>query len=242
MIHSFLDARIGVISPDDGINDDEFWFYVPQRVNLLFTRYRNPKRDEPISVSMLEPFSDVESISEAAETLRITRPTVVGLACNSGSFLQGLGDDRAIVTCIERGAGAPATTITTAQVEALRHFNAKRVAVGGPYPQDVTDRLGAYLAMSGFEVTSTVGLGMENQWQIGNAAPQIWADLARRVNRAEADCIVLACSGIRISPVLAELECELGKPVITGPAVMMWHALRLAGLNPRLQGRGRLWT
>ena len=166
-----MDARIGVVTPDDAINDDELWEYLPERTNLLVTRYRTLKRFEPISSAMVDSYADTQIVQEAAETLRITRPSSVLFSCNSCSFVRGPGADLQIIEHIQRGAGAPATTITTAQVEALRHLEAQRVAVGGPYPQELTDHLGNFLTASGFEVTSVVGLGMESEWEIGNATP-----------------------------------------------------------------------
>ena len=235
-----MDARIGVITPDDGINDDELWAYLPERVNLLVTRYHTPERFEPISSDMVDTYADGDLLRNAAEDLRITRPSAVLFSCNSCSFVRGPGGDREIIGYIEDGCGAPATTITTAQIEALKLLGAKKVAVGAPYPQELADRLGQFLTASGYTVTSVVGLGMQSEWEIGNSLPKVWADLARRVNRPEADCVILACSGIRTSSILTSLEDELGKPVISAPAVGIWYALRLAGLKTQIQGRGFL--
>jgi len=239
---SILRARLGVISPDDGINDDEFWAYLPAGVNLLFTRYRTQQRADPISSAMVDSYADLDLLRSAAETLRMTRPGAVVFGCNSCSFVRGVGYDLRLIEQIEAGVGAPATTITTAEVAALHHLGVQRVAVGGPYPQELTDRLGRFLADSGFSVTSVLGLGLESEWQIGNARPEVWADLARRVNRSEAEAIILACSGIRTSPILADLEAELGKPVISAPAAAIWHALRLAAIEPHVPNRGVLFA
>jgi maleate isomerase len=239
-MHQAMRARIGVVSPDDAINDDEFWQYLPERVNLLFTRYRTNQRFEPISSAMVDTYAETGPLRDAAETLRITRPNAVFFCCNSCSFVRGPGYDLKIIEAIEKGAQAPATTITTAQVEALRLLGLQRVGVGGPYPQELTDRLGTFLTGSGFQVTGTFGLGMKSEWEIGNADPSVWCDLARRVNSPEAQGIVLACSGIRTSPILDDLEAELGKPVISAPAVVMWRALRMAGIQDRIPGRGQL--
>lgn len=235
-------ARIGIISPDDGINDDEFWNYLPERVNLLFTRYRTDQRFEAISSDMVSSYADLEILQDAAETLRITRPSAVVFGCNSCSFVRGVGHDYRIIEAIQEKASAPATTITTAQVEALRHLGISRVAVGGPYPQELVERLATFLRDSGFEVTSTAGLGMESEWEIGNARPETWANLAREVDRPQAEAILLACSGIRTSPILDSLEQETDKPIISAPAAAVWYALRLAGIETRVPGLGRLFN
>ena len=159
MIHEILDARIGVLCPDDSINDDEFWACLPKeessfKANFLFTRYRTPKRFDPISIQMVETYSDLDMLYDAAVTLSITHPSVVLLACNSASFVKGVGNDQKIIEAMERGAKAPATTISTAQVEALKLIGFQRVAIAGPYPQAVTERLADFLKGNGFEVTA----------------------------------------------------------------------------------------
>ena len=40
---------------------------------------------------------------------------------------------------------------------------------------------------------------------------------------------------------LDALEQDLGKPVVSSNLATMWHALRLAGLRPRLDGLGSLY-
>ena len=45
-------ARLGLLSPDDGINDDEFWHYLPDGVSLIFTRYRTAAIMEPLETDL----------------------------------------------------------------------------------------------------------------------------------------------------------------------------------------------
>lgn len=81
---------------------------------------------------------------------------------------------------------------------------------------------------------------METEWQIGNTSPSVWLDLARAADSAEADCVSLACSGIRTAAIMEPLENDLGKPVVSAPAVSIRSALRLAGVKAPVRGRGVL--
>lgn len=233
-------TRLGLLSPDDGINDDEFWHYLPDGVSLIFTRYRTATRFDPISPDMVDRYADLEPILDAAETLRITRPGAIVFLCNSCSFVRGVGGDLKISAAIRRAVDIPATTISTAQVQALRALGVQRVAVAGPYPADVTQLLVDFLEGHGFEVTGSQSAGMETEWQIGNSAPSVWYDLARAVDSPRAECVLLACSGIRTAAIMEPLETDLGKPVVSAPAVSIWAALRLAGVKAPVFGRGVL--
>jgi maleate isomerase len=233
-------ARIGLVSPDDGINDDEYWRYLPEGVSLLFTRYRTATRFDPISPAMLDTYAELAPIVDAAETLRITRPKVIVYLCNSCSFVRGVGYDLKIAEAIRQATSIPAITISTAQVQALKALGVQRVAVAAPYPADVTLLLARFLEGHGFVVTGNRSAGMTSEWQIGNAPQSFWYALAAEADSHEAECVLLACSGIRTSAILEPLEADLGKPVVSAPSATIWAALRLAGVKSPVLGRGIL--
>jgi maleate cis-trans isomerase len=236
----FERTRIGIITPDDAVNDDEYWEYVNADVTLLIDRYRTPHRYEPISTEMVASYGDLDLLADCAETLRITRPHALAFFCNSCSFVRGPGADLEMCRRMQEAGGAPATTTTTAQVDALRALGARRVAIGAPYRSEVTDRLRLFLERSGFAVTAVKSLELVAEWDIGNAAPEVWRGLARAADTPDSDCVLLACTGIRTAPFIAELEAELGKPVVSAPAATIWRALRLAGYSTPVRGRGVL--
>jgi maleate isomerase len=99
-----------------------------------------------------------------------------------------------------------------------------------------------YLEQSGFQVTQSRSQAFTSEWQIGNAPAALWLDLARQADTREAEAVVLACSGIRASAIIDRFEAERGKPLIPAPAVVMWHALRLAGIQTPLRGKGILFA
>jgi maleate isomerase len=235
-----LTTRVGVISPDDAVNDDEYYTYLPPGVTLLWTRYRTPQRFEPISVAMVASYGDLDVVREAALTLRITRPHATLFSCNSCSFVHGPAGDQRIRDVIAEAVGSEATSITEAQVHALRTLKVKRVAVGAPYCADVTAKLVSYLESSGFTVSGSLSLGLTTEWEIGNSASTVWAHLARQVDSEDADGILLACSGIRTAGILDSLEKELQKPILSATAVSMWRVLRLAGVHGSVKGHGVL--
>ena len=242
--HQGLTTRIAVIAPSDGINDDEYNNYLPADggLSLLWTRYETPAHDQPISLSMVGSYGDLETITRSARMMRITRPRVSIYCCNSCGFVHGPAGDQSIRDAIAGATGGLATSVTNAQVEALRTLGVECVAVAAPYPAEVGGRLVEYLEQSGFHVTGFRSKEFVSEWQIGNAAASVWLDLAREADSPQAEAVVLACSGIRASDIIEEFEERQGKPLVAAPAVVMWHALRLAGVATQLQGRGRLFA
>jgi maleate isomerase len=236
-------GRIGLVSPDDAMNDDEYWLYPPDGVSVLMTRYTTAKRDDAIAPDMVDAYGDLATLARAADTLKITRPSALVFACTSCSFVRGPGFDIEQARAISRAcSGAPATTVSTAMVAALRTMGIRTVALGAPYPDSVTAKFQAFLEGHGIRVLTRKALGMTTEWQIGNSPPAVWHDLARAVDRPEAEAVVISCTGIRTAAILQAAEAELGKPVIAAPQAMMWHPLQLMGVDATRPDRGALFS
>ena len=60
------------------------------------------------------------------------------------------------------------------------------------------------------------------------------------VGRTEVDAVFVSCSSLHVSPVIEECEAALGKPVMSSDQAMVWHSMRLAGLDDEVPGFGRL--
>ncbi len=235
-------GRIGLIYPDDGINDDEFWEYLPEGVTLLITRYTTPMRDDPIDAEMVASYADIALLEQAAHVLKVTRPAVVAFGCNSCSSVGGVGTDVAQAEAVGSVCDVPGTTVSTAQVAALRALQVRRIALGAPYVASVTARVGDFLEGSGFDVVASEALGLTTEWDIGGSPPSVWYDLAKRVDTPEAEAVVLGCGGIRTARILTKLEADLGKPVVSAPAALIWHSLRLMDVDATRSDRGWLFS
>ncbi len=235
-------GRVGLVMPDDGVNDDEFWLYLPEGVTVLMARYATPMRDDPISPDMVDSYASLEVLEAASDILRISRPNVVAFGCNSCSFVRGVGWDLEQAAAIGRVCGVPGTTITTAEVAALQALEVQRIAIAAPYPESVTAKFVDFMRATGFDVVNWTTKGFTTEWQIGNASPAVWYELAKNVDRPEADAVLLGCGGIRTAEVLRALEDDLGKPVVSAPQAMMWHALQLICVDATRQDRGRLFA
>ena len=71
-------------------------------------------------------------------------------------------------------------------------------------------------------------------------APDYIAEFALAQDRADADAIFVSCGALRTLEVVAEIEARAGKPVVCSNQAMIWDCLRLAGIDDRFEGYGRL--
>ena len=65
-------------------------------------------------------------------------------------------------------------------------------------------------------------------------------ELGRSIDMHEAEALLISGTGLPTAGIIQRLENELGKPVVTGQTAALWHALRVAGVDARVSGYGRL--
>jgi maleate isomerase len=124
-------------------------------------------------------------------------------------------------------------------LEALRVLSIKRIALGAPWSDSVNQSVTAFLEANGVTVLAQEGLGLVRNLEIGLLDSQTAFDVGRRVNRPEADAVMLACGNWSTFGIIDRLERDLGKPVLTTNQVSLWHALKIMGTRP-LDGLGVL--
>jgi len=215
---------IGVVTPFDMALDRELWRWVPDDVSLYLTR--TPHVAEPVSIELAEAVSDEADVASATRDVLTAEPVVVAYACTSGSFVDGLGGERRLVRAM-RAAGAPAAVTTSgALVEALAVLGVRRVAVATPYVENVTARLHDFLAEAGATTVSSAHLGLEaGIWKVPY---ETTARLIRQADSPNAEAVFVSCTNLPTYDLVAPLERELGKPLLTANQVTLWAALRRA--------------
>jgi maleate isomerase len=227
MAHSppLQQSGIGVIAPYDFALDRELWRWVPEDVSLHLTRM--PYAPLPSTVEMAVHISDPELVAQGVSDVRVVSPLVMAYACTSGSFIGGVAGEAAMrATMVEAGARAAVTT-SGALLAALHHLDVNRIATATPYVAELTVGLSAYLAEAGVEVIASAGLGLTTD--IWTVPYEVTARLVRDTNTADAQAVFISCTNLPTYDVIATLERELGKPVLTANQVTMWSALDAIG-------------
>ncbi|MGH3980775.1 MAG: maleate cis-trans isomerase family protein [Pseudonocardiaceae bacterium] len=224
---------IGMVAPFDFALDRELWRWVPDDVSLYMTRL--PYVPVPMTVEMVAAISDVDAVYRATRDVLTPEPLVVAYSCTSGSFIDGVAGERALVQTM-RAAGAPAAVTTSGALsEALALLGVRRLAIATPYIEPVTKRLICYLDEFGVETVSAVGLGMLGHiWRVTYTEV---VDIVRAVDRKDADAMFISCTNLPTYDIIEPLERALGKPVLTANQVTMWSALRAMGLESMAAGQ-----
>jgi maleate isomerase len=226
-------AGIGVVTPFDFALDRELWRWVPDDITLHITRM--PYAPLPATLEMAVHISEPALVAQGFDDVRAVSPLVMAYACTSGSFIGGLAGEAALISAMTDAGAAAAVTTSGALLEALRHLELRRIATVTPYVADLTVGLGTYLREAGIEVIAAAGLGLTSD--IWTVPYEVTAGLVRETDTAEAQAVFISCTNLPTYDLIAPLERELGKPVLTANQVTMWSALRVVGRKAVGQGQ-----
>ncbi|UCF92496.1 MAG: aspartate/glutamate racemase family protein [Desulfobacterales bacterium] len=174
---------------------------------------------------------------EAALLLAHAKVNAICFGCTGASFLRE-GIDQEIIDKIEDATRIATTTTSTAIIEALDYLNLKSVAIATPYPDWINERLAEFLVHAGYAVVSQKGLNVDCPAFLPPASAYM---VAKDANRREADGILISCTNFRSLEVIAQLEQDLGKPVISSNTATMWKLLQLAGVPEKVADGGQLF-
>ena len=92
----------------------------------------------------------------------------------------------------------------------------------------------------GLDVLDIRGLNITNDSDMVRVSPSYIRDFAISMDRPDADAIFVSCGALRTIEVIEEIEAATGKPCVASNQAMLWHCLRLAGIDDRIDELGRL--
>ena len=158
--------------------------------------------------------------------------------CTSGTVANGAEKIEALVH--ESCPGIPVTNPVSAALAAFEHLGANKISILTPYTEEVNLEMAAYFEGHGIEVINIAGFGYQSDIEMTGIPPEEIAQAAAKVCDEEADLLFVSCTAIRASLVIEQIEQSIEKPVVTSNQASFWHCLRLAGIEDRIPGYGRL--
>lgn len=229
-----IQASIGLIIPSGNrLTEPQFNQYLPSGVSAHVTRLR-------MAGKFRKPLAELKPhLSEAAVALSDVKPSLIVFHCTANSMESGLAHEKAIIDIVEQASGCP--TITTAQAitQAFDQVGIKKLVLISPYVQ-ATNRLEVtYLAEAGYAVLHELGLALDSN-AYSTVTPEDWKKVVKENLRADADGYFLSCTNTRMIEAVADLESELGKPVINSNQATIWSCLKRLGIPHRDPRLGRL--
>ena len=229
-------ARIGLIVPSvNRLSEPQFNRYAPPGLGIHVTRAR-------VAGKWKRPLDQLaDEIGRAGAALSDCRPDLIVFHCTDTSMSEGPAGEARIIELLRAETGIDAVSTSRLVAEAMQTLGMTRIVLLSPYKSN--DDIIRYLDTVGVAVVHDVKLGLEGL-HYPDVTPAQWRALAHRHDRPEADGVFLSCTNTTQIEAIADIERDLGKPVINSNQVVIWGALRrlrtMLGAPPPMPDLGRL--
>jgi maleate isomerase len=152
------------------------------------------------------------------------------------------GSDRELGRKLTEKFGVPVAAGLTAEVEALKAVNCKKLLVGTPYEDEINQRLKRHLEECGFDVLQIAGYRVRKNAQLTDLPVHAAYKIAKRLyaKGRDADGIFIPCPRWPTITDVQLFEEEIGKPVVTSSLACSWYAMKLIDIKERVVGFGSL--
>ncbi len=210
-----------------------------------------PVGDTALYVTRIPSGADVTGATLAAMETALPAATAllppsvdfaaIGYACTSGATV--IGPTR--VADLVRGAAkvAAVTDPLSATLTAFAALGCRRIGLVSPYVAEVSDALRAALTAHGLEIGAFGSFEEKEEARVARIAPASIRAAALAIGSPdEVDAVFLSCTNLRTLPIIADLEAELQKPIVSSNQALAWQMARLASLEPLDPAFGRLMT
>lgn len=235
MSHITRTHRIGLLTPSSNTTQEpEFAEVLPRTVSLHASRLTLNNIDAASTLSI------VEELAKESRKLADADVDVIVLAATAPSSRKGKGYDRELIKRMEDASGKPATTASTALLEALALLGIRRIAIAAPWSEAMNKSVVSFMEANGVEVPHHEAMGIVRNNEVGRIGPDRVYEFGLQVDRPDADALLLACGNWWAMSAVERLEQKLGKPVLTTNGVSIWAALRIIGSHDSVGGYGRL--
>lgn len=227
--------RLGLLTPSSNTTQEpEFSETLPAAVSLHTGRLSFTNIDAATMVNC------VAELEHESRKLADAEVDAIILAATAPSVTRGRGYDRELIKRMQDASGKPATTASTAFLEALEVLGARKIAMAAPWSETMNKTVVKFLEENGFQVVHHEVLGLVRNAELGRADPQTAYELGRRADRPDAQAVILPGGNWPTMSMLERLEREIGKPVLTNNVVSIWASLRIIGGYTSVAGHGRL--
>jgi len=122
----------------------------------------------------------------------------------------------------------------------MKAYGAKRIGIITPYQPVGDEQVVDFFTQIGCDVVAIHGMKCTTATSIADVTPEEIKAAFRKVDGPDVDLLIQAGTNLLAAKAAAELEIELGKPVIAINTATAWHAYRTNGINDKVKGWGSL--
>ena len=229
-------ARLGFIIPSSNrMVEPQMCRYAPPGVQPHFMRLRMTNQYKRPLPELLP------DILNAAALLMDSKCDIIVFQCTGTSMSGGVDMDNHVVSEIANTTKRPAISTAGAVKAALATLGARRLVFVSETEQAGHDKKLKFLKEAGYEILGDKAACLPGTDSYCTMPPRLWYDSAIALRNDDADAYFISCANIHSVDVIADLERDLKKPVVTSNQAALWCALRTLGLPDVVPGLGSLF-
>jgi maleate cis-trans isomerase len=222
-------ARIGLIIPSvNTYSEPQFTHFAPRGLGIHVARAR-------VAGPWKRPLPDMAGeIATAAKLLSDCQPDLIVFHCTDTSMTQGPQGEGRILDIVREATRIEALATSKLVREGIEVLGIKSMILLTPYKSNkaVID----YVTASGFNVVRDRAMNLEAK-DFGRVTPAQWAQMAKELDGPDVDGVFLSCTNTTQIEAIADIERELGKPVVNSNQAVLWGCVKrlkntLAPLKP----------
>jgi len=231
------DIRLGIIVPSVNIVVERWYPAVlPENVSVHFARMLLADRGGPEKIVEMDKTDGVRAIHQ----LKSARPHAIAYGCTASSVVQGHDYDAHLRQEITQLTGVAATTATHSLLSACAALGMKRVTAISPYTEAIDNLEHKFFDEAGIEIVSGDRMNIDEGFRLAEPGRDEIVDLALGAWDPSSDGLMIACLNFHSHLAIEAIEQRIGKPVISSTQAVLWHVMRLAGVDAKIPGYGRL--
>ncbi|WP_328997679.1 maleate cis-trans isomerase [Kribbella sp. NBC_00709] len=241
-------TRLGVLVPHSDVGpESELQAMAPDGVCVHANRVpfgamaAGGLMDPTIPLAPVQAFVEPPVIDDATVLLAAAPISAIGIGFTSSSYVGGPDGERKVVDRLTERAGLPVVAPCAAAVAGFGALGIERIALfSPPWFDNELDQLGAeYFVAQGLDVVVHAACELpSNQRSISPSELFAWI-VAH--TPGDADGVFIGGNGFRAVGVIAALEEDLGRPVVTANSALLWGLLQAAHSSARPTKYGRLF-
>lgn len=230
-------GRIGAVIPaNNSVIEPEWWSALPPDTAVYATRILAQGDLTPEAVHSME-----RHVDRAVDELAATGVDVIAYCDMVTTFIMEPGWNEAAVAAIAHRTGVPAISAWTALRDALDHLGIRRFALGSPYPRKIHALAAPFFTGRGYEVVGEATLDIVAMRDVPKLSGEELTSFVDRIDRRNAQALVLLATDLPSFSVIARLEQSLGCPVLTSNQTLLWRALQAANVSASIKHLGNLF-
>ncbi len=228
-------ARIGLVSPTPQLITRERNQVLPDGVDIIYATLDRAA----ISASEIERIFE-NYLPQAQRCAELgSQFTII-----AGSAVIEYHYDRSVelLKRIQQATGVPTVLTTTANIEALRAVNARKVVIISPLEKIHDEHRAEIFSKQGFQVSGIKSLNLPHTRAFADLPTYAPYRLAVEAVREFPDCdtININCPTWHVMQNIEPIERDTGKTVVAGWASEVFVALRALNIHEPIRGFGKL--